>query len=80
MRGFQPLTSRLELPECPGWGSNPHVPFGTQDFKSRASAYSATRADTTKPNVWTGLPQDESLRGFERKSSGTSTGVKRTGE
>jgi hypothetical protein len=30
--------------DCPGRGSNPHGPFGPQDFKSRASGVSATRA------------------------------------
>ena len=29
---------------CRGRGSNPHAPFGTRDFKSRASASSATPA------------------------------------
>lgn len=35
---------RLQANEYPGRGSNPHVPFGTTDFKSVASAYSATGA------------------------------------
>ncbi len=29
---------------CRGRGSNPHAPFGARDFKSRASANSATPA------------------------------------
>jgi integrase len=28
----------FERTECPGWGSNPHVPLGTGDFKSPAYA------------------------------------------
>src|SRR5437899_472277 len=33
-----------KLTWCPGTESNRHVPFGTRDFKSRASASFATRA------------------------------------
>ena len=29
---------------CRGWGSNPHDPYGSQDFKSCASASFATPA------------------------------------
>jgi hypothetical protein len=30
--------------QCPGWDSNPHVPFGTSAFKAPSSASSDTRA------------------------------------
>jgi hypothetical protein len=35
---------------CRGRGSNPHAPFGTRDFKSRASASSATPACGERTN------------------------------
>src|SRR3989442_894672 len=41
------LYSLLRAPAdvwCRGRGSNPHAPFGTRDFKSRASSNSATPA------------------------------------
>ena len=50
---------------CPGRELNPHVPFGTRDFKSRASASFATRADISadvSTAVWKGLPADEDRR------------------
>ena len=34
---------------CPGWGSNPHDPLGSTDFKSVASASSATRTSSARP-------------------------------
>ena len=45
--GLWPLRSQMKIDQrfhCPGRDLNPHVPFGTTDFKSVASAYSATRA------------------------------------
>jgi hypothetical protein len=42
-----PLQTRiwnLNLTWCRGRGSNPHVPFGTADFKSAAYTCSATPA------------------------------------
>jgi integrase len=35
----------LPTEDYPGWDSNPHAPIGTPDFKSGASANSATRAE-----------------------------------
>ncbi len=35
--------------QCPGWDSNPHVPFGTSAFKAHPSASSGTRATGSLP-------------------------------
>jgi DNA invertase Pin-like site-specific DNA recombinase len=35
--------------QCPGWDSNPHVPFGTSAFKAHPSASSGTRAKGRLP-------------------------------
>ena len=35
--------------KCPGWDSNPHVPFGTSAFKAHPSASSGTRAKGRLP-------------------------------
>jgi hypothetical protein len=43
------MSTKLLKRWCPGRESNPHVPFGTRDFKSRASANFATRASIRKP-------------------------------
>jgi|SoiMethySBSTD1v2_1073268.scaffolds.fasta_scaffold00133_1 hypothetical protein len=41
--------------ECRGWGSNPHAPFGAQDFKSCASASFATPASVISFGFYAGL-------------------------
>jgi hypothetical protein len=41
---FRRVANRLWIGWCPGPELNRHVPFGTRDFKSRASANFATRA------------------------------------
>jgi lactoylglutathione lyase len=37
--------------QCPGWDSNPHVPFGTSAFKAHPSASSGTRATGSLPST-----------------------------
>ena len=45
----EPRTHACWAPECPGWDSNPHVPFGTSAFKAHPSASSGTRAKGRLP-------------------------------
>ncbi len=41
---------RIARKECRGWESNPHVPFRTQDFKSRQTRENPQRSDPTLSN------------------------------
>src|SRR6266567_3165331 len=51
-----------KLTWCPGPESNRYVPFGTRDFKSRASASFATRACLLNINIVNNLLHEVRLR------------------
>jgi hypothetical protein len=57
--------------ECRGWESNPHAPYGTRDFKSRASASFATPAHS---GVYSGRCTDPRPQIRRRPAPGRSSG------
>ncbi len=77
-KGLTAIRRKSLLHNWPRRESNPHVPYGTRDFKSRASAYSATRPGLRIcRNLARGSPPLAITGGIRRRRGSASQYTKR---